>query len=308
MSATTQTAGANQGTKRKAAQVVPSHVHPARNLLVTAKDIHIGLPEILEKHKNKIVALQPADGDSVNRVNIIIDGGGYIPSFGVDVNKQYGATYLVFPVNHKAEQAGLAALDKRIFDLGCTDAFWPERPVKNGRKAPVESVVEESYLSIMKKSKEKKTGGGMHAPMVKVGVPIQSSTGDVAKTVKIVDHKGDPVSIHSLAGRKFQRIVFELHYIYFKAPAEFGVVKRLKYVKLADDGGGSGDPGVFDELNYLDEEDPEQKVVGTTDTSEPAASAVEPAAPTVEAAKTGSLDDALLEELIATTPAKKHKK
>jgi hypothetical protein len=232
---------------------VPSYIYRAATLSDTCDNIYMGKPEVLEKHKNKIVSMRPTEDDNTHRITVICDGGGYIPSFGVDVNKTYGATYLTFPVTDKKEQEGLKALDARIMGLASGDEWWPERPTKNGSKAPVMAVLEESYNPVLKPAKEKKSGDGFYPPKVKCGVPLVQATGEVAKGVKIVDYEGNPVSLHSLPGRKYDRIVFEIHYTYFKPPSEFGCVKRLKYVKLANDGGG-GDPDLFDELNYLDDD------------------------------------------------------
>jgi hypothetical protein len=238
----------------KKTKVLPTYIHNASTLSETCNRIYLGKPKTLPKHQNKIVSISPSEHDTAHRVTVICDGGGYIPlTWGVSVS-QYGGIYLNFPINNEMELKGLKALDDRLFENACNDEWWPERPLKdNGTRAPSREMMEESYNGIVKPAKEKKDGDGFYTPICKVGVPLVQATGEVASSVKIVDHEGNPVSIHSLHGRKFDRIVFEIHYCYFKAPTELGPVKKLKYVRLADDG-GAGDPDMFDDLNHLDDE------------------------------------------------------
>lgn len=232
-----------------------SHVYYAADLATTYNRLVFGGAPEKGKHDNKFVSLKPSEGDTAHRTLVVVEGGGYIPSkFGVERSNQYGKTYLSFPVTDPAEQAGLRALDQHTLALARTDAWWPERAERNGRKAPGDDSLEEGFRPILKAAKPKKNGDGFYTPLVKVEVPV-AENGDLAKGVKVVDHNNKPVSIYKLNGRKFARVVFELHFVFFKQ-LELGICKKLHFIKLAPDSGDvsfEDDEAEGADMGYLDD-------------------------------------------------------
>jgi len=222
-------------------------------------------------------------GDRSNKMAVVFDGGGRFANWAVDVNAQHNKTYLVFDVVDPKEQTGCKAFDLDVLQRASQPEWWPER-VTLGRDAPSMEVLEENYNPLMKPGTPKKHGGGFYEPKVKCGVTVHDETGEPAKWIRIKDAAGNPVSLHELPGRKWKRIVVGLHYVYFKGSNEFGVVKKLEYVQLAeDDEGGSNNPDMFDDLQYLEDDQDAELPAAAPAAADPLDAGVDEAAAAPEA-------------------------
>lgn len=234
--------------------VVPKNVHKVKELGKTASSIYTAdEPWYGKERGNKGITIQPGPDDESARVTLVFEEGGTFPSMYCCQANENGGYSLTFLPKSDAEMDGLRALDKVIKERANNPKWWPEREDEENQIPSFDS-----YMPVLGKRKKKKTGGGYWPHKVRAGIPL-GKDGDAAKSVVIVDHKKNPVSMHNLAGKKWSCIAIELHYIYFKAPTEFGVVKKLKYVRLAKDAGGAVDPDVFHNFGYLDESDAEEK-------------------------------------------------
>lgn len=219
-----------------AVQTFPDNVHNADD--IDCARFTIGAPYKGKKHQNKLSAIKPK-GDPDARVEVVFDNLGRLPKFALDITDK-GAMYLSFSVRDEATQKSMWAADVKVLDRLGENEMWPER-----KKAPDRDTLEGEggYNPILKQAKEK--NGVTYAPICKVGVP--TSGGEAAKSVKIVDAKGRPVSINDIAGRKVARLVISFNYIYYKG-LECGVVKKLVYLRLAPERDDAAVVKMYDDI------------------------------------------------------------
>lgn len=249
-------------SKRAKSSSKPNNVFYAKDLTdEVIRNIFFSDVDKGKEHSNKLIHIQPEE-NSKERVTIVIDEPGYVPKgWGVETNK-YNTTYLQFSVPNEEEAAGLRRLDDYIVSRAESDDWWPERPMKNGKRAPGRETLEDNYTPILKAAKEK-PDGGYYAPNIKATIPM-GKDGEVQKRVKVLDVNGERISIHSLPGHRPVRVVIELKFVYFQNGSSFGVSKSVRYVRLNETvtDGDDDDDDIFNNLGYDGEgdDDDDEKV------------------------------------------------
>lgn len=260
------------------------------------KRIFVGkIAEFSKTSGNKTIAIQPSEGDRSNKLCLVLDGGGKIFSWGLDLpNKDNGnKTYLSFQVNDPGDIIAMRAFDDKIKKMSSEEkGWWPdpddEMPTLKELNHPKKS----PYNPLLKPEKKVKKGDGEYKPICKVGIPVDDS-GEVLESVRIKDADGTLISLKELPGREWSRVVIRIPYLYFKGATGFGVVKKLEYIKVNEGGGNAGNPDDFDEIGLMDDATP----VAGPDLSAPAAGAPQPPGGPTGPPPAHSLDelDALLE-------------
>lgn len=236
-------------TEPKKANRLPPHIVFAKRLpgFLAEGGVKLLVPTKTKNTKMKISGIQPTKSDGFyDRLTVILDGEGFFPSFALNAT-QSGGQSLTFPVTDSKEQVGLQNLDQMVFDQLIGREFWPEL-----ESPPSREVLATQYNKLIRDPKPKTDGSGHWPPQMKVTIPLKED-GTPKDDVKIVDTADQEVSMHELAGRKFHRIVFEIHFIYFK-PKECGIVKKLKMVKVAPSQGDGLDSAAIYEY-FQDEEE-----------------------------------------------------
>jgi hypothetical protein len=214
-----------------------------------------------KKHKNRMLGIHPnkASKDDINkRTTVCLDKGGYIPrKFGVDRNADFGTTSVTFVVSDQDEANGLKAFDEKNIDMLARPNMWP---ADGDNPPPTRSEVARSHNRILKVGKFKEGTSGPRWPSkVRLGVPCDAK-GEPESFVRIVDSEKKVVPLDALPGKKWKRLIFEIHYDYFKPGGmETGAIKKLKYVLLDKDQSSNESPEDYDQLDedlsYLDAPD-----------------------------------------------------
>ena len=236
---------------------LPDHVCRAKDLPERVKTLSYDTPTQGGKGQ-KLSALQPVKGDTGHRFTVILEGSGYVPKkYGFDTSSEYGSSSLSLPILDAAEIAGLKALDDDLLDRAVDPKWWAECAERD-ELPPDRATIARAYNRTIKVGKPKdksKPAGDRWPHKLKVGIVMDDSTGE-PKFARIVDQDRKPVSVHDLPGKKWKRMIFECHYVYFKPPMEMGIVKRLKYLMVDTNASSDENPEIYDQLDYLDQPDP----------------------------------------------------
>ena len=235
------------------------NVHVAAYLKHTLKSLVFGATKITEDGR-KSVAYNSNPPTMQQRVQLVVRSPALIrfPPGRSPQGGDNGKCYVSIPVTDPLEQAGITLLDHYILDKACGSLdWWPERK-KQGRPPPNkdELVVtmgteEGAYQPVMKPGKENLKSPGTHyQPVIKAQVPMDPVTGEALPELKVVNLRGEPISLQTVVGRTAHKRIYELRYGYFMG-GKFGPVKCLVYLQVSNEVPNVAS-SAYEELDALD--------------------------------------------------------
>lgn len=257
-------ATATQDVEMKIAPPAPPAAAPASIGAILRADLiqpshHIKIGAIRPgKSNNRLVDLNRLDMKSPDgksfKIYIQFTGPTKFQDWAVDVNPQYGSTYLKFNVRDNDEAAGMDRLETAIQDKGVTDRneYWPGKNyspelVRNNRTP---------LIGEPKLKDDSNPEGGYWPRKMSVKVPLRDDGSLDPRAV--TDEDGKCVDLNEVPGRYWKKIIISVDFHYFKGKkGEWGTSKKLVKMQLCNQqpqgqSEGSGSASRVPDLAFLD--------------------------------------------------------
>lgn len=227
------------------------HVHPAR---------------VFGDKKIKMVKLSPTAYTSAKTrvpVRVQFSGSGSIP-FACKADK-WGKTHVNLGIEDTTENEQYAKFAEDLTKLAYKNRakWWP----KHAKTMTMEKIKDNFLPPIFAAEEKKDTPGEFWAPNIRVKVPISMNSGEPVsvalranqKACIILDHDDAIVSIHDLAGRRWNKAIVDLYGIYFNGKYGWGIGPYcLSRLQLEFD---SDAEAAYQQVQFIEDQDEDTKAI-----------------------------------------------
>lgn len=189
----------------------------------------------------RLVKVKNGEGDAPLLIQFSGEGGSIPVKFGVDTNER-GKTCLNFSVTCEKESAAINQFQEQMKEKACANK-------KNWWSVDVtDNQVKDNFIPLLPPRKEKKESEGFWPSNIRVTIPLDDN--GLPKDCVVVNDKEEVISIHEIAGRKWQTVMIEISGIYFQNKYNWGFgPKVLRLLKLREE--NSRPQGPVDYLNLI---------------------------------------------------------
>lgn len=188
-------------------------------------DTHVHFKDLVRSKMASIIPLALV-GD--RPVLVQLNGGGRIPSFGLDQKEDKPNKYNVI-INVECDQEHESLVQVREELTGCTlrmwDKWFPDQ------KRPSDELLREQCNTLISKRTPKQNSDSFWPGMFKSGVDrADVETG----RCKLVDEDGKSLQLEDLPGMRWKKAIVEFRSMYILSNRSYGITRRLRYLECAD--------------------------------------------------------------------------
>jgi hypothetical protein len=178
--------------------------------------------------KAKMTSIIPLHIIGERPVLIQLDGGGNIPSFGLDQNEDKPNKYnVVINIGSDKEYESLNLVRTDLIDLVLSkwSSWFPEQ------KKPSDELIREQSNPVVSIRKRKQNSDALWPGTIKSAV----DRSDVETGIcRLVDQDGHRLELSDLPGMRWTKAVIEIRSIYILSNRSYGISKRLRYIECAE--------------------------------------------------------------------------